>query len=241
MSASGDARGGVAWPILAVLVAIVSVQAGASLAKQLFPLVGPTGTTTLRLVMGTLILWAVLRPWRMRGALPWRWLLAYGVALGTMNTVFYLALQRIPLGIAVAVEFVGPLAVAVAGSRRLVDFAWVGLAAAGLLLLVPWDQAQQSLDVVGLLLALLAGVCWALYIVFGQRLAPTMGRAWWPTVRWWRCAWPHPGASPMPARPCWLRPCCRWRWAWAPCRWPCRMRRKWRHWRSSRPAATACS
>lgn len=175
MSAGTGARGGAAWPVVAVLIAIVSVQAGASLAKQLFPIVGPTGTTTLRLVVGTLILWAVLRPWRMRSALPWKWLLAYGVALGTMNTVFYLALQRIPLGIAVAVEFIGPLAVAVAGSRRVVDFVWVALAAGGLLLLVPWDQAQQSLDIVGLLLALLAGACWAMYIVFGQRLGADHG------------------------------------------------------------------
>ena len=175
MSASGNARGGMAWPVLAVLVSIVSVQAGASLAKQLFPVIGPTGTTTVRLVMGTLILWAVLRPWRVRGTLPWKWLLAYGVTLGTMNTVFYLALQRIPLGIAVAVEFLGPLAVAVAGSRRAIDFVWVALAAAGLMLFVPWDQAQQSLDIIGLLLALLAGACWGMYIVFGQRLGADHG------------------------------------------------------------------
>lgn len=175
MSASGNARGGMAWPVLAVLVSIVSVQAGASLAKQLFPVIGPTGTTTMRLVMGTLILWAVLRPWRVRGTLPWKWLLAYGVTLGTMNTVFYLALQRIPLGIAVAVEFLGPLAVAVIGSRRAIDFVWVALAAAGLLLFVPWDQAQQSLDIIGLLLALLAGACWGMYIVFGQRLGADHG------------------------------------------------------------------
>ncbi|WP_244755865.1 EamA family transporter [Pseudoxanthomonas helianthi] len=175
MSASGNARGGMAWPVLAVLVSIVSVQAGASLAKQLFPVIGPTGTTTVRLVMGTLILWAVLRPWRVRGTLPWKWLLAYGVTLGTMNTVFYLALQRIPLGIAVAVEFLGPLAVAVIGSRRAIDFVWVALAAAGLLLFVPWDQAQQSLDIIGLLLALLAGACWGMYIVFGQRLGADHG------------------------------------------------------------------
>ena len=175
MSASGNARGGMAWPVLAVLVSIVSVQAGASLAKQLFPVIGPTGTTTVRLVMGTLILWAVLRPWRVRGTLPWKWLLAYGVTLGTMNTVFYLALQRIPLGIAVAVEFLGPLAVAVIGSRRAIDFVWVALAASGLLLFVPWDQAQQSLDIIGLLLALLAGACWGMYIVFGQRLGADHG------------------------------------------------------------------
>ena len=172
---SSKARAGAAWPVMAVLVAIVSVQAGASLAKQLFPLVGATGATTLRLVTGTLVLWLVLRPWRTRTALPWKWLLAYGVALGTMNTVFYLALQRIPLGIAVAIEFVGPLAVAIAGSRRAIDFVWVALAVAGLLLLVPWDQARQTLDVVGMLLALLAGVCWALYIVFGQRLGMDHG------------------------------------------------------------------
>ncbi|MFT4198786.1 MAG: EamA family transporter [Pseudoxanthomonas sp.] len=175
MTARGQARTGLAWPVAAVLVAIVSVQAGASVAKQLFPLVGPTAATALRLIVGTAVLWAVLRPWRRREPLPWRLLLAYGVTLGTMNTVFYLALARIPLGIAVAVEFVGPLALAVLGSRRAADFVWAALAVAGLLLLVPWTQAQRTLDPLGLLLALLAGACWALYIVFGQRLGTDHG------------------------------------------------------------------
>ncbi|MFT3756066.1 MAG: EamA family transporter [Pseudoxanthomonas sp.] len=175
MNSATSTRVGLTGPVLMVLVAIISVQGGASLAKQLFPLVGPNGATTLRLVTGTLILWLVLRPWRVRGALPWKWLLAYGVALGTMNTVFYLALQRIPLGIAVAVEFIGPLAVAVIGSRRALDFLWVALAVGGLLLLVPWEEAQQPLDALGLLFALLAGGCWALYIVFGRHLGAEHG------------------------------------------------------------------
>ncbi len=163
-------------PILVLLVAMLSVQAGASLAKQLFPAVGASGATAFRLVFASLIMAALLRPWRVRrpsGAL--RPLLLYGIVLGAMNLMFYHSLRTIPLGIAVALEFTGPLALAVFSSKRRLDFLWVALAALGLWLLLPLESAQTRLDPVGMALALGAGACWALYIVFGQRVSSHYG------------------------------------------------------------------
>ena len=163
-------------PVLLLLVAMFSIQAGASLAKSLFPAVGALGATSLRLGFGTLLLWLVLRPWRMPWrTLPWKVLLGYGVSLGVMNTLFYLALQAVPLGIAIALEFTGPLGLALLGSRRPRDVAWVALAVAGLLLLVPWSSQQAALDPLGVAYALGAGLCWALYIVFGQKAGADHG------------------------------------------------------------------
>jgi inner membrane transporter RhtA len=165
-----------AVPIGLMLIAMLSVQTGASLAKGLFPLVGAQGATTLRLVLSALLMAAIWRPWKAkitRRNLPP--LLGYGLALGTMNLVFYLALRTVPLGIAVAIEFIGPLTVAIVQSRRAVDFAWVALAVAGLLLLLPIGGLSAGLDLKGAALALAAGVCWALYIVFGQKAGAEHG------------------------------------------------------------------
>ncbi|KCV55195.1 threonine/homoserine exporter RhtA [Bordetella bronchiseptica] len=157
-------------PIVLLLVAMASLQGGASLAKTLFPAVGAQGTAALRLGFSALILLPLLRPWRLRlDAAGWRVVVLYGLALGGMNLLFYLSLRTIPLGIAVALEFTGPLAVAVLTSRRWHDFAWIGLAAGGLLLLIPHGAAAGPLDPTGVACALAAGACWALYIVFGQR------------------------------------------------------------------------
>ncbi len=125
-------------PIVILLVAMASIQGGASLAKSLFPLVGAPGVTALRLALGTLILIAFFKPWRLRFAKEQRLpLLFYGVSLGGMNYLFYLSIQTVPLGIAVALEFTGPLAVALFSSRRPVDFVWVVLAVLGLWFLLP--------------------------------------------------------------------------------------------------------
>ena len=156
--------------IAALTVAMISVQVGAALSKQLFPVVGPAGATTLRLIFATLILWAVWRPWRhWPKAGGWRPLLAYGTALGAMNLTFYMSLSRIPLGVAVALEFTGPLVVAVATSRRLRDLIYVAMAVAGVLLLLPLHAGSAHIDPVGALLALIAGGFWAAYIIFGQK------------------------------------------------------------------------
>ena len=164
------------FPIALLLLAMASFQAGASIAKTMFPLVGPVGMVTVRIVLGTAILAIILKPWRARIAPASRQaLVVYGVSLGVMNLCFYAALSRIPLGVTVAVEFSGPLAVAVFTSRRGLDFCWVVLAIGGLLLLLPIGHLGAGIDPVGILYALGAGACWALYIVFGQKAGAAHG------------------------------------------------------------------
>ncbi len=158
-------------PLPAVLVAIVSVQGGAALAKGLFPVFGPAGTVGLRIGISAAILLVAFRPGlRLLTAAQWRVVIPYGVVLGVMNLLFYQSLARIPLGLAVTVEFIGPLGVAVFGSRRLIDAGWVVLAAVGIGLITPWT-ADSGVDPLGVALAFAAGVCWALYIIIGQRLS----------------------------------------------------------------------
>jgi len=168
--------------VVSLVVAMASFQAGASIAKQLIPAIGAPATTALRLGLSALIICILQRPWR---SLPSRSSLAvilvYGLALGTMNFVFYMALRTIPLGIAVALEFTGPLAVALVGSRRRSDFLWIALAVLGLMFLLPLSRTEGSVDPMGVAFALAAGFCWALYIVFGQRA----GRAHGPAASVW--------------------------------------------------------
>ncbi|MBE7203438.1 MAG: EamA family transporter, partial [Parafilimonas terrae] len=133
------------------------------------PTVGAAGTSALRVGFSALILIAVWRPWRR--SLPAReagWIALYGTALGLMNLLFYLALARLPLGPAVAIEFTGPLAVALIASHRRSDFLWIGLAVLGLMMLLP-IATTDGLDPLGVLLDLGAAAAWALYILFGQR------------------------------------------------------------------------
>jgi len=159
-----------------LVVAMFSFQIGAVVAKQLFPVVGATGATALRLGLSSVILLAGWRPWRIR--LSWgeaRSIVIYGLAMGLMNLFFYSSLNRIPLGIAVALEFAGPLAVAMASSRSPIDFVWIALAAFGLIALLPLGLESRPLDSVGIGFALAAGVCWAIYIVFGQKAGNAHG------------------------------------------------------------------
>ena len=152
-----------------LLVSIVSIQLGAAVAIDLFPVLGPVATTFLRLAFASVLLVILARhtiDWGARrhaGAL-----LVYGTILGLMNLTFYGAIARIPLGIAVAIEFIGPLGLAVATSRRGRDFAWIGLAALGIALLTP--QIGSALDPLGVALAGAAGLCWASFAVMSQRV-----------------------------------------------------------------------
>ncbi len=165
-------------PIAVLMVAMVCFQIGASLAKGLFPLVGAVGATALRTGIAALVLSVVWRPWRLRFTRrEARAVIIYGIALGCMNLSFYSALDTIPLGIAVAIEFTGPLAVAVAASRRTIDFVWIALAAGGLLALLPLGHDTRPLAPQGVALALIAGVCWALYIIYGRRAGTSHGGA----------------------------------------------------------------
>jgi inner membrane transporter RhtA len=148
-----------------VLLAVFSVQLGAGFAKDLFAALPPSAVVFLRITAGALIIGAIARP-RLRG-MSWRdWAVGvgFGLTLAVMNLTFYEAIARLPLGIAVAIEFLGPLGVAVAASRRQLDLAWVGLAAAGVLLMAPWGDAG-SVSWIGIAFALVAGACWAGYIL----------------------------------------------------------------------------
>ncbi|HET7234441.1 MAG TPA: DMT family transporter [Longimicrobium sp.] len=157
-------------PVPAIVVAILSVQGGAALAKGLFPALGAVGTVGLRIGLSAAILLAVFRPplGRMSAA-QWRAVIPYGMVLGVMNLVFYSSLARIPLGLAVTLEFIGPLGVAVFGSRKAIDVVWGLLAAVGVVLITPW--AGGGVDPSGVLFALAAGACWAAYILLGGRVS----------------------------------------------------------------------
>jgi inner membrane transporter RhtA len=156
-------------PVVLVLGAISSVQVGAAVAKTLFDEIGPSGTVFVRVVFAALVLALVWRP-RVLGRRRAEILLAvvFGFTLAAMNLAFYSALDRIPLGITVTLEFVGPLGVAVFGSRSALDLLWVALAAAGILLLS--DFGSGGLDGLGVALALLAGCLWAAYILLSARV-----------------------------------------------------------------------
>jgi inner membrane transporter RhtA len=162
---------------MAVMGALISLCGGTSFAKSLFPVLGAAGTTTYRIVFSALILLSIWRPWKKLNS--WKAcgpLVLYGTSLGAMNLLFYLSIQRIPFGLAIAIEFTGPLMVAIFTSRRKIDFTWVGLAVLGLGLILPLGgSAAQALNPLGIFLALAAGACWALYIIFGQRVATLHG------------------------------------------------------------------
>ncbi len=160
-------------PIPAVLLAIISVQSGAAIAKTLFPSIGAAGTASLRIGISALILMAVYRPKLTKLTKEqWKFVIPYGLCLGAMNLVFYFAIERIPIGLAVTLEFIGPLMVAVLGSKRAVDFLWVLLAAAGIVLIAPWTT--NGVDILGAALATLAGAFWAAYIVLGGKISQKM-------------------------------------------------------------------
>lgn len=159
-------------PIWLVLVGILSVQFGAGVAKSLFDEISPTAIVWLRLVTSAVILWLLARPaLKGRSREDWLVVLGFGLSLGVMNWAIYQAFARIPLGIAVTIEFVGPLTLAVLGSRRARDLLWVGLAAVGVLLL---GFERADLSVAGVAFAVVAGAAWAAYIL----LSAQTGRRW---------------------------------------------------------------
>lgn len=156
-------------PQALLLVSIVSIQLGAAVAVELFPVLGPVGTTFLRLGFSAVLLLAVARRSISGSALPQaRALVVYGALLAVMNLSFYGAIERIPLGIAVAIEFIGPLGLAAITSHRRLDFAWIGLGFLGIVLLAP--EIGTSLDPLGVALAGVAGLCWAAFTVMTGRI-----------------------------------------------------------------------
>lgn len=161
-----------ALPYLALLGGMVSLSVGTSFAKQLFPVVGAEGTSTLRVGLSALVLVCLWRPWRFRlSRADAGRVMLYGLVLGLMNLTFYLSLRTIPLGPAIAIEFAGPLTLALVHSRRWIHFVWVACAVTGLGLLLPLRGGLHALDPVGVAFAAAAGLFWALYIIFGKRLS----------------------------------------------------------------------
>lgn len=149
-----------------VLVSVSSVQLGSGFAGRLFDAIGPAGVVLMRQGGAALALLAVSRPWRRRrSASEWRTVVAFGLVLATMNLTFYESVTRLPLGIAVTVELLGPLGLAVALSRRARELAWVALAVAGVVLL---GEGGGGLDPVGVAFALAAAACWATYILLSR-------------------------------------------------------------------------
>jgi inner membrane transporter RhtA len=165
-------------PLLALLGSLLSLCLGTSYAKHLFTQLGAEGVSALRIGLSACLLMAFLRPWRRswsgRELMP---LAAFGLTLGLMNLLFYESIARIPLGVAIAIEFTGPLTVAIWHSRKALDWVWVGLVVVGLALLLPLPGAREvsHLDPVGVTFALLAAVCWGLYILQGKRVAQRHG------------------------------------------------------------------
>lgn len=159
-------------PMAQVLIGGLSVQVGAAVAKSLFAVAGSAGVVTMRLVFAAIILLLLWRPSLRLGREALPVILGYGVVLAAMNMLFYLSLDRIPLGVAVTVEFLGPLAVALLGSRRWLDGLWALMAAAGVVLLA---RGGGDVSLVGVLFALGAGACWAGYILLGAALGNRTG------------------------------------------------------------------
>lgn len=161
--------------VIAVLTSILSVQFGATLSEHLFPVIGVEGTTACRQGFSALALMVLFRPWRgMPERKHWPIIGLYGALLGVMNLTFYFAISKLPLGIAVALEFTGPLAVAVLSSRKWIDFVWVICAVTGLGLLLPWHGGAGHIDPLGVVFALIAAACWGAYIIVGQKISQRM-------------------------------------------------------------------
>ena len=167
---TGDKKmvSGKKFAVCSALCSMMSIQSGASIAKYLFNLLGPAGAVILRVGLASIMLTAVIRPSiRKYTRDQWLSIFIYGASIGLLNLTFYYGIQRIPVGIGVAVEFIGPLGLAVCSSRKALDFLWIFLAAAGIVLIVPW---QGGGDWLGYLLVFIAGIMWAVYIVSAGKL-----------------------------------------------------------------------
>ena len=161
------------FAVMLMVLSMVSYQISASFAKQLFNVLDPFTVTTLRLCFASIIIIVMLRSWqvlKLWSLLKWRDLLCYSLALCLMNVLFYISLSELPQGIAVGLEFIGPLGLALLSIQRARDFIWVGCAILGIILMVPWGEAEQNFSIFGAVCALSAGLCWAFYIYFGQRV-----------------------------------------------------------------------
>ena len=160
--------------VCCMILSMVAYQISASFAKQLIAVLDPLTVVTLRLCFASIMIFFMFRSWKSIKRLPhlhWRDLLCYTAAVALMNVLFYASLGKLPQGIAVGLEFLGPLTLALLSIKQKSDYLWVGLAILGIALMVPWQQtAQQNFSYLGAAFALGAGVCWAFYIYFGQKV-----------------------------------------------------------------------
>lgn len=160
-------------PFVSVLLAIISVQGGAAIAKSIFPVLGAAGTASFRIGLSALFLLIIFRPKLSKlTSAQWKAVIPFGLCLGAMNLVFYLAIKRIPIGLGVTLEFLGPLVLAVFSSKRRSDILWILIAGAGIALIAPWNE--QNIDPLGAMLAILAGGFWAGYILLGGHISKIM-------------------------------------------------------------------
>lgn len=212
-STEGSGRWGSLGPLGLVLAGGISVQFGGALAVTLMPRVGALGVVALRLAVAAIVLLAVCRP-KVRGysRADWGTIVVFGITMAAMNGLFYQSVDRIPLGTAVTLEVLGPLALSVLASRRAVNLVWAGLALGGVFLL--GGGGFSSLDPVGVAFALSAGAMWATYIVFSARTGrrfprPTASRSPWWSRRWCSCrwgSWSRARSSWSPRRSPWAQP-----------------------------------
>lgn len=162
--------------IVYLLIAMMSLQSSGSLAKILFNQFPVLIVSTMRLLISSIILAAIFKIWKINfKQVKWPEIIRYGAALAGMNALFYLSIERLPLGIAVAFEFIGPLSISLYYARQKLDFVWIILAILGLILLIPFNQTHQTLDLIGIGYALGAGACWAIYIITGQKVSGISG------------------------------------------------------------------
>ncbi len=161
--------------ILVLCIAIIFFQSGSAFATNVFKEIGPFATIALRQGFSAILLLIFARIWQFNFRdLNIKTMLAYGLSLGTMNLFFYLSIERIPLGIAVAIEFSGPLLVSVFSSRRKIDYLWILIAAIGIYMLLPIHEFSNKIDMIGLFYAIIAAAAWAGYIVFGHKIGKSM-------------------------------------------------------------------
>lgn len=170
-------KNSILFPVLLLLFAVITTQIGAAIAaKHLFPLVGTEGASALRYFISAILLGILFKPWRMR--IPresWLPTFLYGLSLGCMGFFFYMALKRIPLGITVGLEIIGPLSMALFSSRRPSDIIWIIFAVVGIWLLIPHSETAQSLDPIGMFYALLAGAFWVVYATCARKVSSLHG------------------------------------------------------------------
>lgn len=163
--------------VVLLLIAMIVLQSSGSLAKVLFDQFQILTVSFMRLLLGGTILALIFKIWQINlKQINWVAIISYGVALAGMNALFYLSIHRLPLAIAVSFEFIGPLSVAMYYAKQKYDLLWVGCAILGLILLFPFDQTSEALDPIGIIFALGAGICWAMYIVFGQKPSGISGQ-----------------------------------------------------------------